>query len=442
MTPKRALVVGFGVTGEAVAAALVRRGGDVVVADDAPAPDRSQASNQLGLELVEHPSERRLRELVAWADAVMPSPGVGDRHPVFAIASELGVPVNSEFDLAGAWDRRPVLAVTGTDGKTTVTTLVTAMLEASGTAAATAGNTAVPLVAAIDDPRPRVLVVEASSFRLAHSRHFRPAVATWLNFAPDHLDAHRSVEAYEEAKARLWDDQEPEDIAVAAADDPVVMRHAEHRRGSGRLVTFGPGGDYRLEGSELVGPQGPFAVIADMQRTLPHDIANALAAGATALEGGATPAGVAAALRRFEGLPHRLEFVGELDGVRYYDDSKSTAPHATLAAISGFDSVVLIAGGRNKGLDLSVLVAEAPRLRAVVAIGESSALVRRVFEGSVPVAEERSMAKAVERARYLAREGDAVLLSPACASFDWYSSYADRGDDFVVGVRSMQEDSR
>ena len=442
MTPDRALVFGFGVTGEAMAAALARRGADVVVADDAPTPERNQAAARLGLEVVERPDDRRLRELVEWSEALLPSPGLPDRHPVFELAATLAVPVNSEFDLAGAWDQRPVLAVTGTDGKTTVTTLVTAMLEASGVAAALAGNTDVPLVSAIDDPRPDVFVVEASSFRLAHSRRFRPAVATWLNFAPDHLDAHRTVAAYEEAKARIWDDQEADDVAVASADDQVVARHAANRKGSARLVTFGSGGTYRRTGSELVGPDGPFADVGELPRSLPHDVANALAAAATALEGGATPSGVATALRDFRGLPHRVELVGEAGGVRYVDDSKATAPHATLAALAGFDPVVLIAGGRNKGLDLSVLAEAAPRLRAVVAIGESAPEIRQAFAGSVPVFEEASMPEAVERARCVADEGDVVLLSPACASFDWYASYAERGDDFAAAVRVIEEAAR
>ena len=291
---------------------------------------------------------------MAASDGVLPSPGVPERHPVFAIAAAAGVPVRSEFDLAATWDRRPFLAITGTDGKTTVTTMVTAMLRASGVRAVAAGNIDVPLVAAIDDPEPEVFVVEASSFRLSHATVFRPTVATWLNVAADHQDVHLSVSGYHAAKARVWANLTADDLAVANADDPVVLAHAG---GVPRLQTFGLGGpgtaDWYVDGSMLRGPDALEIVdVGELHRSLPHDVANALAAAATAMNGGAVIDGVRTALREFRGLPHRVELVGEAGGVRYFDDSKATAPHATLAAVAGFRSVVLIAGGRNKGLDL------------------------------------------------------------------------------------------
>jgi UDP-N-acetylmuramoylalanine--D-glutamate ligase len=187
----------------------------------------------------------------------------------------------------------------------------------------------------------------------------------------------------------------------------------------------------------LIGPDGQELVRSDeLWRSLPHDRSNALAAAATALAGGATAEGVRRALREFRGLPHRVELVGERDGVRWYDDSKATAPHATLAALSGFDAVVLVAGGRNKGLDLGALRAGADRVRAVVGIGESAADVLGAFPG-VPGRTADSMADAVAAAHELAGSGDVVLLSPGCASFDWYGSYSERGDDFAAQVRSQ-----
>jgi UDP-N-acetylmuramoylalanine--D-glutamate ligase len=326
--------------------------------------------------------------------------------------------------------------VTGTNGKTTVTTLVTAMLRASGIVAIDAGNTEVPLVSAIDDPVPEVFVVEASSFRLAPLRRFRPTAAAWLNFAPDHLDVHLDLASYEAAKANLWARTEGDDLAVANADDPVVMAHVPT---GARVETFGLGrqADWYEDGGTLRGPggQGVLAV-ADLPRTLPHDIANALAATATARGGGASLDGARAALTSFSGLPHRVTPVGEADGVSWFDDSKATAPHATVAAVSSFDSVVLIAGGRNKGLDLGSLADLVPRLRAVVAIGDAADEVAAVFEGRVPVVTAGSMGAAVAAAREAARPGDTVLLSPGCASFDWYGSYAERGDDFARAVRA------
>jgi UDP-N-acetylmuramoylalanine--D-glutamate ligase len=424
--------------------ALTAHGATVTVIDDHPAPDARAAAHLAAVELLEAPSAQDVARLVAGADAVLPSPGVPDRHPVFAAARLAGVPVLSEFDLAAAWDDRPLLAVTGTDGKTTVTTLVTDMLVASGVPAAAVGNTEVPLVAAIARSDLDVFVVEASSFRLGHTRHFEPAVATWLNFAEDHLDVHDTVGAYQDAKARIWADLGPDrGVAVANADDEVVMARRNPRC---RTVTFGLAGavggagpaDYHLDGDELVSPSGEAIVArADLWRDLPHDVANALAASATALEGGASLDGVRDALGRFEGLAHRVSRVATADGIAWYDDSKATAPHATLAAVRGFASVVLVAGGRNKGLDLSVVTEAADHIRAVVAIGEAADELVAAFDGLRPVEVASSMAEAVRLARRAARPGDAVLLSPGCASFDWYASYADRGDDFAASVAAL-----
>jgi UDP-N-acetylmuramoylalanine--D-glutamate ligase len=357
---------------------------------------------------------------------------------VFASAAAAGVPVLSEFDLAARWDDRPLLAVTGTDGKTTVTTLVCDMLLAAGLRAVAVGNTPVPLVAAIDDPDVDVFVVEASSFRLEHSQRFAPAVATWLNFAADHLDSHRDLPAYEAAKARIWRDQSPDQVAVGNADDPVVARHLA--AAPARRVAFSIAGpaDFHVAGDTLVGPDDAvLARVDELPRAFPHDIANGLAAAATALAGGASLEGVRRALVEFRGLPHRVALVGEAGGVRFYDDSKATTPHAAAVAIAAFDHVVLIAGGRNKGLDLGVLASAAGPVRAVVAIGEATDAVASAFAGVRPVHSAGSMDEAVRLAAGLARPGDAVLLSPGCASFDWYGSYGERGDDFARAVREV-----
>jgi UDP-N-acetylmuramoylalanine--D-glutamate ligase len=434
--PERALVLGLGVTGQAVARALVARGVGAVLVDDRPSDAAHRAAEELGLGLVEAPDEAELARLLAGVDALVASPGVPERHPALALAAAAGVPLVGELDLAAAWDLRPCLAITGTNGKTTVTALVTAMLNASGIHAIDAGNTEVPLVAAIEDPNPDVFVVEASSFRLAPLGHFRPKAAAWLNFAPDHLDVHRDLAAYEAAKANLWARAEGDDLAVANADDPVVMRHAPV---AARVETFGleHPADWRMEDGRLLLPDGGELLAAgDLPRSLPHDVANALAATATARGGGASLDGARHALTTFSGLPHRVTPVGEADGVSWYDDSKATAPHATAAAVSSFDSGVLIAGGRNKGLAHAPLAELAPRLRAVVAIGDAAPEVVAVFDGVVPVSTAGSMPDAVAAARQAARRGDAVLLSPGCASFDWYGSYAERGDDFARAVRA------
>jgi UDP-N-acetylmuramoylalanine--D-glutamate ligase len=286
-----------------------------------------------------------------------------------------------------------------------------------------------------------VVVAEVSSFQLAFTTDaFAPHVAVLLNVAEDHLDWHGSVEAYAQAKAELFRHQGADDLLVVNRDDPVTVQLAADA--PGRVVRFGTGapgpGDYGVIGTELVGPVG---VLAPRPATAaPHDVANALAAAAAALAVGADVDAVAGALAGFAGLAHRVQLVGERAGVRYYDDSKATNPHATAGALAGFEHAVLIAGGRNKGLDLGGLRVHAPQLRAVVAIGEAAGEVEAAFSGAVPVVRAGSMHDAVRAAAVLAQAGDAVLLSPACASFDWYESYAARGDDFTREVVALLDD--
>jgi UDP-N-acetylmuramoylalanine--D-glutamate ligase len=414
--------------------ALRARGRDVVVVDDHPSADALAEAELMAMQVVERPSRAQLTRLLSEADALLPSPGIPDVHPVFDAAAAAEVPVLSEFDLAREWDDRPLVAITGTDGKTTVTSMVTEMLQRSGQRAVAAGNDALPLVEAIDRDDVELFVVEASSFRLGHTQRFTPRVATWLNFAPDHLDVHRSLEAYEAAKARIWSDVADGGAAVANADDPVVMRN---RNQTMRAITFSTerDADYHVDDDRLVGPDGDLLAIDELWRALPHDVSNALAAAATANAAGATREAQLDVMRTFHGLPHRVELVGEWHGVRWVDDSKATVPHATLSAIRGFDSVVLIAGGRNKGLDLTPLGDAADRVRAVVAIGEAADAVAQAFAGRRPVERaEHDMDEAVARAGALAEPGDVVLLSPGCASFDWFDSYRQRGDEFRAAV--------
>lgn len=448
--PERSfLLYGMGVTNVAVARALAARGLAAVLVDDGSADRLSAVAGELSLDGVHAPDVDQLAALVAGVDAVIPAPGLPEHHRAFSVAASLGRPILSEFDLAGAWDDRPVLAITGTNGKTTVATLVQAMLEHSGLSAAAVGNLDTPLIEAIDDPATERFVVEASSFRLAHSRSFRPAVATWLNFAEDHLDVHASLEIYRAAKARIYADQRAGDVAVVNGEDPVVAAAAPDGPGAPdgvegpTVIRYGlseridgRANDFHERDGVLLAPGGVEIVRADeLWSSLPHDRSNVLAAAATALAGGATLDGVRSALASFVGLAHRVQFVGERDGVRWYDDSKATAPHATLAAIGGFDSVVLVAGGRNKGLDLSALSSAGSAVRAVVGIGEAGPEIVAAFEDR-PSKVVSSMADAVHTAATLAEPGDVVLLSPGCASFDWYSSYSERGDDFTQLVRS------
>lgn len=437
------VLVGLGVANTAAARALAARGHPMVLTDDGDPEHGRTLASQLGCRFESRPDADALGEILRGSAALLATPGLPESHPAFGLARSSGVPTISEFDLAAAWDDRPLLAVTGTNGKTTVCTLTAAMIEASGIPCCAAGNLDLPLVEAIDDPAPRCFVVEASSFRLAHSRSFSPRVATWLNFAADHLDVHADLESYRAAKARIWSRQGPGDTAIYNLDDPVVAEAARAIPPGVRVQGFtlaagGPRapegvGTYHEHDGVLVGPDGTELLRSEaLWSRLPHDRSNVLAAAATAIAGGAHARGVREAALAFAGLPHRVELVGSRDGVRFYDDSKATTPHATLAALEGFDSVVLIAGGRNKGVDLSVL-AGARNVVGVVGIGEAAQEVLEALS-EVPGRVASDMRGAVREAAALASAGDVVLLSPGCASFDWYDSYAQRGEDFAAAV--------
>lgn len=433
----RIAVVGFARTGQAVARVLQQRGISVVAIEDRPGPDSVGAATSMGVTLVNAPSITELSALLFDVPMVVVSPGVPPTHPVFQIANGR---VISEIELAARLSDLPTIAITGTNGKTTVTSLVTAMLQASDIRARAVGNIGEPFIGVIDDPAVVIAVCEVSSFQLAYTEKFQPFVGTWLNLAEDHLDWHVDMADYIAAKARIWQAQTPADVAIANLEDPVVMHEAH--RAAGRVVTFGrSGADYTIADGNFVGPQGEsFGALDRLPRRFPHDQMNALAAIATAHQSGASIEACVAVLAQPMDLAHRVQLVATIDDISYFDDSKATTPSAVIAALAGFTSVVLIAGGKNKGLDLSeiarsVASANQPVLRGVVAIGAASSEVARAFS-AYPVAIASSMDSAVELARSFAIPGDAVLLSPGCASFDWYRSYEERGEDFARIVRS------
>ncbi|CAN5846269.1 UDP-N-acetylmuramoyl-L-alanine--D-glutamate ligase [soil metagenome] len=434
-----ALVYGLGIAGRSTIGALTRRGWSVLATDDVLDDDARRMAAELGAAVIDAVD---VANSLGAVDTVVPAPGVPETHPLFAAADEAGCELVSEIELAYRFEQqrpqgpRPMLAVTGTDGKTTTTLLAAAMLQAAGRRPAVAGNTDVTLLDALDLDVD-VFVVEASSFRLRCTEQFRSEVAVWLNFAEDHLNWHESMASYESAKARIFSQQRGGDTAIGFAADDVVMRHV--RRAPGRQLSFGLGGaDYRVHHDSLWGPEGELAPLTAMSRRLPHDLTNALAAAALTIEGGlATSAAVAAAVGEFRAPAHRLELVADHEGVSWFDDSKATTPHAASVAIAAFDHVVLIAGGLNKGLDLGPMARQAHRLRAVVAIGQDAADIAAVFHDHCPVVVADDMAAAVDLAAELADHGDVVLLSPGCASFDWYPGYAARGDDFRRHVEAL-----
>jgi UDP-N-acetylmuramoylalanine--D-glutamate ligase len=450
----RVLVIGLAVTGEAVVRHRALAGDEVTVLEDRPGvsadwPARVERARDVGAEIIEAPSSQHAGALGAAADLVVPSPGVPERHAAIAGARRHGTPVRSEIDLAADVRGGPaIVAVTGTNGKTTVTTLAAAILSAAGLRTVAAGNIGRPLLDAVHDDVD-VVVAEVSSFQLAFTHRFAPRAAALLNLGADHLDWHRTFDAYVRAKANVFARQDPDDVLVFNADDPVVAglaAGAPARRVPFSVATGAAEGARLVEtvrGRLLVAQDGQeLARVEDLLSARPVDLANALAASALGVDLGATRDAAHAALTSFDGLPHRMELVAEHGGVRWIDDSKATNVHATLAAVRGLEDVILVAGGRNKGLDLRELRVLAPRLRAVIAIGDAAAEVEDAFEGAVDVVPASSMRRAVAAASELAQRGDTVLLSPGCASFDWYSSYAARGDDFANEVREIVEVQR
>ena len=436
-----ALVFGLGIAGTAVARALAERGIEPVLVDDKDEPRHRQLASELGVSFHAAPDLGSLSGLVRSADFVMPAPGIAETHPLFAIAHDVGREMLSEIELAYRWEQqrrggpRPMIGITGTDGKTTTTLLAAAMIRESGQRVAAVGNTETPLIAALDDDVD-VFVVECSSFRLALTRDFRVEAGVWLNLAPDHLDWHRGMGSYRASKARIWASSHPDDVAVAPSADSSIVAAA--RASKARVVTFGvdEADDYSFANGRLMASGVEIVEVSAMPRALPHDITNSLAAAAAVLESGTGSLfGVSSALATFRPSHHRIEFVAEANGVAWYDDSKATSPHAVSTALRAFASIVLIAGGRNKGLDLAGIAQAGSAVKAVVGIGESGPDIVGHFDGRCPSALADSMNDAVAKAASFAQPGDVVLLSPGCTSFDWYRNYEERGRDFAEAVR-------
>jgi UDP-N-acetylmuramoylalanine--D-glutamate ligase len=441
---KRVVVVGLGASGVAAVRLCLRLGARVVANDGKPlaslSPD-AQALEAQGVTLVTggHGAVR-LND----ADVIVVSPGVPPL-PEIEAAARAGVPVWSEIELAvrSMTHPAPVIAVGGTNGKSTTTSLVGALLEAAGRRAFVGGNLGEPLAEHADEPFD-VLVLEVSSFQMERVDRFHPHIAALLNVTDDHLDRYPSFDAYARAKGNAFVNQTESDWAVALADDPICAREA--RRGQGRLVTFGPGGDLDVTADAVVDRRSrELFARSEMLLTGGHNALNVAAAIACAIPLGVDASTVRRVLRQFPGLPHRTALVAEIDHVRFYDDSKGTNVGAAVTALEGLvePAAVLIAGGRDKGGSYAPLAgALARKGRAVVLLGESAEAIEKAVGRAVPVRRAGTMEEAVRIAASLAAPGDAVLLSPACSSFDMFRDYKHRGDEFARAVRSLRPAAR
>ncbi len=440
---RNVVVVGGARSGVAAAELLVRRGARVTLTDlRSDLPDASRvATAGVRLELGGHDPAT-----LAHADLVVLSPGVPANQPAVAAARAAGVPVIGELELAFRWLRGRVIAITGTKGKSTTTTLAGRMFDHAGVPALVGGNIGHPLSAQVDRSRDEIVhVVEVSSFQLEQTDTFHPWIAVLLNFSPDHLDRHATVDEYARAKARIFANQQPNDWAVINADDPHALelaRRARARRLSFALdtaidegiVVSGDAIAHRTAGGErqLV----PLSAVRLIGRHLLSDVLAAAAVGAIA---GLPHAAMTRAVETFTGLEHALEPVAEVGGVRFVNDSKATNIESARRAVESMNrGLVLIAGGRFKGGEFRDLRAPlAGRAVAVVAIGEARPLVRDALGDVVPVHEAETMRAAVRTAFGLAPPGGTVLLAPACASFDMFRDYAERGRVFKQEVAAL-----
>jgi len=411
----RVLVLGAAISGIAAARLAASRGDDVMIYDR-----RHVTSDEITIRCGDW-SPRFLDEI----DLVVTSPGFPEHVGAIPDVLTLGMPLVSEMEYAVAVMDLPFAAVTGTNGKTTVTSAAAEMLRASGKDAIAAGNIGNALSTVALDP-PEMLVIEASSFQLRFIDNFHPAAAAILNIAPDHLDWHDNMGEYVAAKQRIFENQTGDDILVFDVDDPGASEAVE--LAPARLIPVSgkalPDGGSGALGNELLiaGKRYPRP---DLDRAFTMDL---VAAGELAAHLGATPNGIGNTIAAFRPGEHRRTVVGTWDGVTWVNDSKATNPHAAIASVEAFRSVVLIAGGRNKGLDLAPIVA-VPGIRKVIGMGEAAAELAAAtdpdrFIGAVDLAE------AIAIADDIAGPGDTVLLAPGCASFDMFESYAARGREF------------
>jgi UDP-N-acetylmuramoylalanine--D-glutamate ligase len=442
LTDKRVVVVGLGASGVAAVRLCVRRGARVVANDGKPLGELSEparALEGLGVTLVAggHAGAR-----IPEADVVVVSPGV-PLLPEIREAEARGAAIWGEVELAvrSMAHPAPVVAVGGTNGKSTTTSLVGDLLAAHGLRAFVGGNLGEPLADRADD-RFDVVVLEVSSFQMERVDRFRPHVSALLNVTDDHLDRYASFEEYARAKGNAFTRQTAEDWAVVPAGDALCLREA--RRGAARVATFGPGGDFEVTGDAVIDRHAGERYARDeMALTGGHNALNVAAALACVAPFGVPAQTARATLRTFRGLPHRTALVADVRGVLYYDDSKGTNVGAAVTALEGLREprAVLIAGGRDKGGSYEPLALALGRKgRAAVLIGEAAPALERAIGSRVPVERAGSMEQAVRLAASLARPGDAVLLSPACSSFDMFRDYKHRGDEFVRCVRVLEKE--
>lgn len=432
------LVVGLGTTGIAVAKFLLSKGVEVGLSDSSPTNDLEDElndfkSNGAKVELGGHS-----RDMFFWADTIVLSPGVPFNLPIVKSAIGSGKEVISEIELAYNFITKPIIAVTGSNGKTTTTTLIHNILQSSGYRVFLGGNIGTPLIKiAESDVDYDYILLELSSFQLQGIKNFKPHVSVCLNIYPNHLDHHAGFEEYVNSKMNIFLNQTSADWSVINDADPYITEH--HECIKSKLHSFGyvQGCDAWADGS-LVYHDGYRYDLGKMKLVGKHNIENAMAAILVCKILNCNSSVIEENILAFKSLPHRIEFVGKYKKASIYNDSKSTTPHATLKALQAFETpVILIAGGKDKGLDYSVFKSEViKKVKSLILFGESSNKMKIIYEKCVPVTVVKSLNLAVSKALSEIDDSETVLFSPACSSFDMFKSYEERGRVFKEIVQN------
>ena len=447
---KRVLVVGLGKSGVASALFMKKRGAKVTVSDTKSGDElRNEIpvllDNGITVETGGH-GDRTFRG----QDLIVVSPGVPVDAPALVQARSLGEPVIGEVELAAQFLPGPLVAITGSNGKTTTTTLAGEIMAAAGFPTLVGGNIGTPAISFAERATPEtVIVLEISSFQLETIQTFRPKVAVVLNVTPDHLDRHRTFEIYVDAKSRIFENQQPSDFAVLNADDPTCASLASRTRAEvfwfSRHKEVAQGAWVRDGNVVFRDSQGQTEIlqVSDIPLKGAHNLENVLAAVCAGVLMGCTPEKIREAVRNFKAVEHRLEFVATVNGVDYYNDSKATNVDATIKALESFPAHIhLILGGKDKGSDYTVLNdLLRQRVKRVYTIGAAAAKVESQIvsskSGGPEVVHAETLENAIRKAHAVAKPGDIVLLAPACASFDQFKSYEHRGRTFKDIVRSL-----
>jgi UDP-N-acetylmuramoylalanine--D-glutamate ligase len=440
LSGKQVAVVGMAQSGLAVVEFLAAGGARVRAVDSKPLSDLKDAApvlDRLGVEF-----EQQSPEALDDCDFVVISPGVPIDIPELDEARKRGIRVLGEVELAGDFLQGPTIGITGANGKTTTTALTGHILRECGIPVQVGGNIGKPVTAMIATSRPdQWNVLELSSFQLEIIECFRTRIGACINVTPDHLDRHHTFENYASAKARLFETQQPGDYAVLNADDPTTASFAGRTRAQAVWFSFRPGaGDMVVDGGVMSFRGEPFLATADIPLRGRHNVENTMAAAAAAHLAGASLEAIAAAVKTFPGVEHRIEYVRTLNGVQFYNDSKATNVDATMKAIDAFDGPIwIILGGKDKGSDYTVLrEALAKKAKAVLLVGAAAAKIKSHLAGAVRMIDAGVIDTAIRAAYAEAKPGDTILLAPACASFDQFTGYEQRGRVFKEIVRSLE----